>query len=520
MARLPTARDWSFRMKYDWQYAISLLGNFDFWTASWVVVKLSLLAWVISAVLGFGLALAKQSRQPIVRYVAQTYIWFFRSLPLMILLIFIYSVPQAFPSARYLLSNSFIAGLIALILSETAYMAEIHRGGLLSIHKGQIEAGRALGIKFGGIQRLIVIPQALRIALPALNNQLVTIVKMTSLVSVISLAEILLVGQRLYTQNFLILETLTIVGVFYLLIVTCFDRVLGYLEKRYDIIRLGQRAKTLSGAELEAKLVVTNGDLDAGRKARGEGKTALEASNIFKSYGKLDVLKGVNLSVKQGEVVSIIGRSGSGKTTCIRLLNGLETLDSGEVHLHGETFITAKPLGGSNVERTENLSLISRIGMVFQSFNLFNHRTVLDNVLLAPLYHKIGVRSDLEARAFYYLNKVGMAAHAYKYPHQLSGGQQQRVAIARALMMNPDIILFDEPTSALDPETVDEVLAVMRSLADEGVTMVIVTHEMKFAFEVSDRIVYMEGGNILYDETPDVLRSGNYPQLESFTKNL
>lgn len=507
-------------MKYDWQYAISLLGNLDFWAASWIVVKLSLLAWVISAVLGFGLALAKQSHQPVIRYCAQTYIWFFRSLPLMILLIFIYSVPQVVPAARVILSNSFVAGLIALVLSETAYMAEIHRGGLLSIHKGQIEAGRALGIKFSGIQRLIVIPQALRIALPALNNQLVTIVKMTSLVSVISLAEILLVGQRLYTQNFLILETLTIVGVFYLLIVTCFDRVLGYLEKRYDIVLLGKRAKTLSDDELAAKLVVTNAELDAGRTSRNDGKVALEAKNLFKSYGKLDVLKGVNLSVNQGEVVSIIGRSGSGKTTFIRLLNGLETLDSGEVNLHGDKFITATKAVGDRIERFEDLSLIGRIGMVFQSFNLFNHRSVLDNVTLAPLYHNLGVKADLDARAFYYLNKVGMAAHAYKYPHQLSGGQQQRVAIARALMMNPEIILFDEPTSALDPETVDEVLAVMRSLASEGVTMVIVTHEMKFAFEVSDRIVYMEGGNILYNETPDVLRNGDYPQLESFTKNL
>lgn len=507
-------------MRYDWQYAISLLGHVDFWSASWLVVKLSLMAWIVSAVLGFGLALAKQSRQPVIRSLAQTYIWFFRSLPLLILLIFIYSVPQVVPAARAVLSNSFIAGLIALVLSETAYMAEIHRGGLLSIHKGQIEAGRALGIKFPGIQRLIVIPQALRIALPALNNQLVTIVKLTSLVSVISLAEILLVGQRLYTQNFLILETLTIVGVFYLLIVTCFDRVLGFLEKHYDIVRRGNRAKTLTSAELADKLVVTNAELDAGRTKLDDGKPALEAIALFKSYGKLEVLKGIDLSVKQGEVVSIIGRSGSGKTTCIRLLNGLETLDSGEVYLHGDKFITANRGDGKKIERFEDLSLIGRIGMVFQSFNLFNHLTILDNVLLAPLYHKRGIKADLEARAFYYLNKVGMAAHANKYPHQLSGGQQQRVAIARALMMNPDIILFDEPTSALDPETVDEVLAVMRSLADEGVTMVIVTHEMKFAFEVSDRIVYMEGGNILYNETPETLRNGNYPQLESFTKNL
>ncbi|HBQ35089.1 MAG TPA: amino acid ABC transporter permease/ATP-binding protein, partial [Ochrobactrum anthropi] len=159
-------------------------------------------------------------------------------------------------------------------------------------------------------------------------------------------------------------------------------------------------------------------------------------------------------------------------------------------------------------------------GMVFQSFNLFNHKTVLENMLLAPLYHKIGARADLERQAFHYLNKVGMAAHAEKYPHQLSGGQQQRVAIARALMMSPSIILFDEPTSALDPETVEEVLGAIRSLASEGVTMVIVTHEMNFAFEVSDRILFMDAGKVVCDDTPDKLKSGIYPQLKPFLKNM
>lgn len=507
-------------MGYDWQYALSLLGNADFWVASWLVVQLSLLSWLISAILGFGLALAKQSSRPILSGAARLYIWLFRSLPLLILLIFIYSLPQVFPASRSILASSFIAGLIALVLSETAYMAEIHRGGLLSIHKGQLEAGRALGIKFPGIQRLIVIPQAIRVAMPALSNELVTIVKMTSLVSVISLAEILMVGQRLYTQNFLILETLTIVAVFYVLIVTCFDRVLGWAEQRADIIKQGKRAKTLTHDEVASKLASVPADILAERKSNAQPAVALEAQSLYKAYGSLEVLKGVDLTVRAGEVISIIGRSGSGKTTFIRLLNGLEQVDRGSVYLHGQKFISAETASNGKAKFQEDYSMIREIGMVFQSFNLFNHRTVLDNVLLAPLYHGLGKRSDLESQAFHYLNKVGMAAHAYKYPHQLSGGQQQRVAIARALMMSPGIILFDEPTSALDPETVGEVLGVIRSLADEGVTMVIVTHEMKFAFEVSDRIVYMEGGKVVCEDTPENIKSGQYPQLNTFLKNI
>ena len=169
-------------MTFDWSYLFSLFKDTDFWWATWTVIRLSLLAWAISMVLGFGLALAKQSAKPVLRFLANLYIWFFRSLPLLVLLIFVYNMPQAVPSTSGVLSNPFYAGLIALVLSETAYMAEIHRSGLLSINKGQYEAGRALGLAYGGIQWKIIIPQAVRVALPGLANEYVSIVKLTSLV--------------------------------------------------------------------------------------------------------------------------------------------------------------------------------------------------------------------------------------------------------------------------------------------------------------------------------------------------
>jgi len=456
-------------MQFDWRYTLGLLANGEFWRAAWVVVQLSLLAWSLAVCAGFGLALAKQSPRLWLQAPARAYIWFFRSLPLLVLLIFVYSLPQVFPALRSSLSNPFFAGLLALVMSETAYMAEIHRGGLLAIHKGQIEAGRALGLRFIGIQRLMVIN---------------------------SLTEILMVGQRLYTQNFLVLETLLAVAFFYVLIVTIFERMLLWVERYVDVQRRGARAHALAEVYVDKKITQAAA-MSVRRPMPQKNTAALQALNVYKSWGAHQVLAGINLTVQHGEVISIIGRSGSGKTTLIRLLNGLETLDKGEVKLYGSPFISAtRSAVGKIMHHTDN-KRICDIGMVFQSFNLFGHKTVLENLLLAPRYHHQQEMTTLKNAAFYYLNKVGMAAHAEKYPHQLSGGQQQRVAIARALMMSPGIILFDEPTSALDPETVDEVLAVIRALADEGVTMIIVTHEMKFAFEVSDRIVLMDAGQLV-----------------------
>lgn len=217
-------------MQFDWHYTLGLLWNGDFWRAVGTVVELSLETWLLGIVLGFFLALARQSERRWLRDSAGVYIWFFRSLPLLVLLIFVYNLPQVFPSTSVVLSNPYSAGLIALVLSEAAYIAEIHRGGLLAVVKGQREAGKALGVGYRGVQRLIVVPQALRVALPTLANEYITIVKLTSLVSVISLSEILLVGQQLYTQNFLVMETMLAVAFYYVFIVTVFSWLLRVLD--------------------------------------------------------------------------------------------------------------------------------------------------------------------------------------------------------------------------------------------------------------------------------------------------
>ncbi|MDH4582623.1 amino acid ABC transporter permease/ATP-binding protein [Pseudomonas sp. BN415] len=496
-------------MIFDWSYALSLFANKSFWAATWTVIQLSVASWLLGILLGFALALAKQSSYRSLSAAAGSYIWFFRSLPLLVLLVFIYNVPQVFPSTSAWLGNSFIAGLVAMVLSEAAYIAEIHRGGLLAVPKGQVEAGKALGIRFFGIQRMIVVPQAFRIALPSLINEYISIVKLTSLVSVISLAELLLVGERLYTQNFLILETLAAVAFYYVLIVTVFGLALKALERKLDITR-----RTPS---IAPELGATAAQVSFHTRLEPKGEYALELRKGLKSYGSNEVLKGVDLKVKWGEVVSIIGHSGSGKTTLIRCLNGLETLNGGTVLLQGEPFLRGSEEAEKSHRTRRNQARIVHVGMVFQSFNLIAHRTVLQNVMMGPLYHEHDSRESIRRLSLAMLAKVGLIEHAYKYPHQLSGGQQQRVAIARALAMQPAVMLFDEPTSALDPELVGEVLKVISQLAEEGMTMVIVTHEMSFAFGVSDRVVYMEHGQVIHDARPEeLLQQAGSSRLEKF----
>ena len=222
-------------------------------------------------------------------------------------------------------------------------------------------------------------------------------------------------------------------------------------------------------------------------------ETIINVKDLRKSFGNSEVLKGIDLEVKEGEVICIIGSSGSGKSTLLRCLNLLEYPNSGEIYFKDQNIL----------DRKVNLNKVrSKISMVFQNFNLFNNKDVLDNCTLGPTKILKEDRHDAINKALETLESVGMKAFAYKNVNTLSGGQKQRVAIARALCMNPSVILFDEPTSALDPEMVGEVLEVMKKLAESGITMIVVTHEMNFARSVADRVIFMEGGVIVEEGTP------------------
>lgn len=248
----------------------------------------------------------------------------------------------------------------------------------------------------------------------------------------------------------------------------------------------------------------------------------IRLKNIYKSFNNLEVLKGISLEVAQGEVVAIIGPSGSGKSTLLRCLNRLETIDKGIIEIEDEILATAGPDGRCQYVREDKAREICyKMGMVFQQFNLFPHMTVINNIIEAPMMVK-GINKDViipEAEEL--LRKVGLFEKRDSYPSRLSGGQQQRVAIARALAMKPDIMLFDEPTSALDPELTGEVLKAMRQLAQEHMTMLVVTHEMAFAREVAQRVIFMDAGEIVEEGTPEqIFNNPAQARTQGFLKSM
>ncbi|WKS70226.1 amino acid ABC transporter ATP-binding protein [Corynebacterium accolens] len=248
----------------------------------------------------------------------------------------------------------------------------------------------------------------------------------------------------------------------------------------------------------------------------------ISAQNVHKSFGQFEVLKGIDLEVQPGEVACLLGPSGSGKSTFLRCVNHLDKATAGRLYVDGE-LIGYREKNGILYEISEKQAAQQRsdIGMVFQSFNLFPHRTVIENIIEAPMQVKKVPEDKARKRAMELLDEVGLAAKADNYPVQLSGGQQQRVAIARAVAMDPKLMLFDEPTSALDPELVGEVLRVMKDLAAQGMTMLVVTHEMGFAREVADKIFFMDGGVVLEAGTPaEVLENPQQPRTKEFLSSL
>jgi ABC-type polar amino acid transport system ATPase subunit len=272
----------------------------------------------------------------------------------------------------------------------------------------------------------------------------------------------------------------------------------GERKTPHERVRSTFRARFLSGP-VGSFVVTSNGAL-------------LEFRQVHKSFGDLEVLRGVDLAVRPGEVVVIIGPSGSGKSTLLRCANGLETIDGGDVVFDG----VSVPAAGRRLSK-----LRADIGMVFQQFNLFPHMTVLRNITLGPMETSGVPRPDAEARARKLLERVGIPQKADAYPAELSGGQQQRVAIARALAMEPKLMMFDEPTSALDPEMISEVLDVMTDLARDGMTMLVVTHEMGFARGVAHRVAFMDEGNIIEEAPPDrFFREASHPRTKAFLSKI
>ncbi|MFB8344577.1 amino acid ABC transporter permease/ATP-binding protein [Brucella cytisi] len=526
----------------------------------WLAIQITALAMVSGLALGLVLALMRISSNPIFNGVSWAYIWVMRGTPILLQLIFIF---DALPRLGIRL-DPFTTAVIGFALNEAAFAAEFIRGGLLSVKRNQSTAASALGMGPFVTLRRIIIPQALRSITPQIANATIAMLKGTSLASVVFVNELTFRAQQIVATNFDFFTVFIAAATLYLFTTTLISLAQLVIERRLDpeLRSLSNQpsiwARWLTGVPTSKPQIKKDDNSDptevdevhetggqtvsSPRSANNSIIKALAANasknaretkdtpfvvckNVRKSYylrgrGELEVLKGVDFNVHPGEVVAILGASGSGKSTLLRLINHLEVLNDGEILVEGkyvgyerkrDKLVPTKHLAKARAD--------AQIGMVFQSFDLFDHKSALENIMEAPIQvYGMKPRAARE-RALQLLKGVGLEEHADHLPMRLSGGQQQRVAIARALATEPKLMLFDEPTSALDPELVGEVLSVMRSLAEAGMTMIVVTHEINFARDVADRVVFMDKGVIVEDgPARDVLTNPKEERTKQFLR--
>ena len=504
---------------------------------------LTALAAVSGSILGTALALARVSKSPLLSGLSWGYIWLLRSIPVIVLLLilnnlgylyetitigipFTDTVFVNYPTVQLL--TPFAAAFLGLTLNQSAFFAEIVRGGILSVDHGQHEAAAALGLPRNRQAFRIVLPQAMRSILPTGFNELIGLAKSTSMVYVLALPELFYTVQVIYRRNLEVIPLLMVATAWYLVIMTVLSLAQHYIERYFakgavrnptplPFQKLFQRFRQpLPAFDTPTHIPSRIGFRDA-QVVRNSGGT-VRIHGISKSYGALKVLDNVELSVAAGSVTAILGPSGSGKSTLLRSINHLERVDEGFISVDGQ-LIGYTQKGDTLYELKEKEILKSRadIGMVFQNFNLFPHLTVLENLIEAPIQVRGISREEAIQLAQELLARVGLGDKINAYPRQLSGGQQQRVAIARALALKPKVLLFDEPTSALDPELVGEVLDVIKELARTGTTLIIVTHEIGFAREVADTVIFMEAGQILEAGSPAVIfNKAQHPRTREF----
>ncbi len=465
-----------------------------------VTLEISLLAGILGTALGFGLCLLLRSRAALLRTLANGYCKLIQGVPSLVILMILYFV--VFGSVSI---SPVAVGIIAFALMFAVAVAGILVTGINAIPKGQSEAAAALGFSKAGTFTRIIMPQALRHVLPLYKGEFVSMMKLTSIVGYISIEDLTKAGDIIRSRTYEAFFPLIATAVIYFAVSSLLTLLIGRLEVSIDPKKRPR--------ELPKDIDATVDIPDLASASKGDkGEELIRVEHLKKVYPNATPLSDVNTSIHRGEVITIIGPSGTGKSTLMRCINRLETPTDGLITVLGQDMGSRK---------TDLCAIRRKMGMVFQSFNLFSHLNVLENVMLAPTVLSRVPRQEAYERAIQLLRMVGMAEKVLNYPDELSGGQQQRVAIARALAMDPEIVLFDEPTSALDPTMVGEVLSVIKRLAADGLTMMIVTHEMRFARDASTRIFYMDQGVIYEDGTPEQVF--DHPQKDrtrAFVKRL
>jgi polar amino acid transport system permease protein len=515
-------------------------------------LELTALGALFGFALAVPLALARVSRSPLLAACAWGFVWLFRSIPPIVLLLLLNNLGYLYetvwigvPFTHITLFNQsttdlispFFAAVLGLTLNHAAFAAEAIRGGILSVDQGQREAAAALGLPHTRQAWRIVLPQAMRAILPTAFNDVIGLAKGTSVVYILAMPDLFYTVQIIYHRNLEVIPLLMVATVWYLIILTVLSAIQVHIERFYargatrdQVIpsalaalfgrwRADRTAREESLSRNEARDAVGNTAGGAWAQQRIGARVAVR--NVSKSFGVHKVLDRVSLTVPSGSVTVILGQSGSGKSTLLRSINHLERVDDGFIDIDGE--LVGYRRDGRTLYELKEKDILRRradVGMVFQSFNLFPHLTVLGNLIEAPLATGVP-RAQAQAEARALLARVGLAGKADAWPRQLSGGQQQRVAIARALALKPKVLLFDEPTSALDPELVNEVLDVIRQLARSGTTLIVVTHEIGFAREVADTIVFMDGGRIVESGPPaKVLGNPAHPRTREFLSKV
>lgn len=514
-----------------------------------VTIALSILAGIFGTVLGGCICFLRMQHNRLASGFAGLYIRLFRGIPIVVLLLVLNYL--VFTGADF---PAFWVCVIGFSLDFAAYTSEIFRKGIEAVPAGQSRAARALG--FGRMQGFwkVVYPQALIHILPVYSGQFISLVKLTSVSGYISVMDLTRASDIIRSRTYEAFFPLIFTAVIYFLLSALLIALLRGLEKRIcpesrrtdEIEKLLQDWKSEDREHPEGEQAVSvsmsdgsleqdparepaapeepdrpyrpggsgepSGSAELPDQSRKPENVLFRVSHLQKSFGNVTPVRDISCEIRKGDVIAVIGPSGTGKSTFLSLLNQLEKADGGEILFKGESILQP----GTDLSR-----LRRRVGMVFQSFFLFSHLTIVENVMLAQV-ELIG-RSKEEAfrRSMEMLEMTGLADKALNYPNELSGGQQQRAAIARELAMDPEVILFDEPTSALDPTTIGEVLSVIRKLARQGMTMVIVTHEMNFAKDVSNRVFFLDEGIIYEEGSPEqIFSSPKQDKTRQFIRHL
>ncbi|GEM_PF-948 len=473
-----------------WKLVLSGLG---------VTLVLAILSMIIGTILGFGLWALRRGNSRFVTRAVSMFIRFIQGIPVVVLLMVLYYVIFADSTI-----SGIVVGVMGFSLNFSVYVAEVFRSGIGAVEKGQWEAASALGFSPSKTFVKVIFPQALVHILPVYKGDFISMMKMTSVVGYIAVQDLTKASDIIRSRTYDALFPLIATAIIYFLLSWALTSLLNLVEIRIDPKK---RRKVL--ADVNIGLHEYNFDESAAGK---KGETLITVEHLKKVYEKATPFSDLSTEIRRGDVISVIGPSGTGKSTLLRCINRLEKPTAGKIIGFGKEV----PDSGK-----ELYAYRQNVGMVFQSFNLFPHLTVIENLMLAPCTLKGMSRQEAYDQGMNLLNAVGLADRAMNYPDELSGGQKQRVAIVRTVAMAPEIILFDEPTSALDPTMVGEVLSVILKLAELGSTMMIVTHEMKFAHDVSNRVFYLDEGGIYEEGTPQqIFENPTRERTRAFIKRL